>query len=315
MWDISISLPETLPGDGTVTFRLTATAIGISPVHGAWDVIPVQITSDEGASLSFEVRLYSQAQQAQLALTPASVNTKMTIGEQRYFEFTVSNNGRGDSGRISVNIPSAAWLRSVSATTIENLKGGETATVTLEVYPKDEHNLVPNKPLTGTMGVSCANGTGANATLKFTPVYDATGAIKVDVWDNAYYNQDDGSHPHLSGASVRLLNVYDNNRVIASGTTDDNGIWTADEIPVGEYQLWLTADKHDTIGTNVVINPGQTTVIERFLKNNLVTQTWDVKKTEIEDQYEITMLLDFDTHVPSSKVEMLRNTFPRSVRS
>jgi len=176
VWELSTTLPETLPADGSVTFRLSATAVGISPVKGSWDVVPVTITSAEGVTLSFSAYLYSQPQQAQLSITPSSVDTKMTVGVQRTLEFTVVNNGKGDSGKVTLSIPSVAWLRLVSAASIDNLASGESATITLEVYPKEEHNLVLNQPLAGgSLEAACENGSRGVASLRFIPVSDSTG--------------------------------------------------------------------------------------------------------------------------------------------
>ncbi|MBQ4200099.1 MAG: InlB B-repeat-containing protein [Kiritimatiellae bacterium] len=294
------SLPDTIPANGSVVLTLTATATGVTEQED-YKKFYAHILSAEGVSLDFPLYFHSQAQQAYLRATPTSINTTMAIGQTRYIEVTLVNDGKGDSGTVSVSVPDVNWLKIVSGASIDNLASGESATVTLVLSPTAEDELTLNSPLSGgRMAVNCANGTGCSVSLKFTPVSEATGSITVDAVDNNTYTLE--SAPHLSNATVRVSNPY-TGATVATGKTGADGIWTVDGIPEGTYQLTVTASNHDTYADAITVEPGRNVRKEAFLQYQLVTVSWNVEKTEVEDAYDIQLLLDFETHVPAPIVK------------
>ncbi len=298
--ELTYALPETIPGNGSVVLSMTAKAIGLTE-QTDYRSLSIHIDTDQGLTLDFPAYFHSQSQKAQLRISPTSVNTTMAIGHTRYLEFTVVNDGKGDSGKVTFSIPSTSWLRLVSQSSIDNLASGESATVTLEVSPTDDDNLVLNSPLSGgRLAVNCSNGSGCSASLRFTPVSESTGGVSVDVLDNSTYVLE--SAPHLANANVKVTNPY-TGAVVASGTTDATGRWTKTGIPEGRYQLTITADKHDSYADELVVNPGETSSVSAFIQSQVVSVSWTVEKTEIEDQYDIQLLLDFETSVPAPVVK------------
>lgn len=294
------SLPDTIPANGSVTLSMTATADGLTD-QVDYRKFYAHLAVDEGLTLDFPLYFHSQAQRAYLRATPTSINTTMAIGHTRYIEVTVVNDGKGDSGAVTVSVPSVNWLRIVSGASIDNLASGESATVTLAVSPTAEDGLTLNSPLSGgRMAVNCANGTGCSVSLKFTPVSEATGSITVDAVDNNTYTLE--SAPHLSNATVRVSNPY-TGVTVATGKTGTDGIWTVDNIPEGTYQLTITAPNHDSYADAITIEPGRIARVEAFLQYKIVNVTWNVEKTEIEDAYDIQLLLDFETQVPAPIVK------------
>ena len=301
--DLTYSLPDTIPANGTATLSMTATADGLTE-QVDYCKFYAQVEAAEGVSLEFPLYFHSQAQSAFLRATPTRIDTTMAIGHTRYIEVTVVNDGKGDTGSVSVSVPEVNWLKIVSAASIDNLASGESATVILAVSPTAEDGLALNNPLSGgRMAINCANGTGCSVPLKFTPVSEATGSITVDCVDNNTYYLD--SQPHLSNATVRVSNPY-TGIIVATGKTGADGIWTTNNIPEGTYQLTITAPNHDSYATAVVIEPERDAKVTAFLQNKIVSISWDVVNAEIEDSYDIQLLLDYETQVyaPIVKVEM-----------
>ena len=306
--DLQYTLPDTIPANGSVALAMTATAVGVTE-QVDYSKFTAHLEVAEGLTLDFPLYFHSQTQKAYLRANPSSINTTMAIGHTRYIDVTISNDGKGDSGLISLSVPDVKWLRIISGTTIDNLASGESATVTLEVAPEESHNLLLNNPLRGgRFTANCENGTGVSIALTFTPVSDNTGSVFVDTLDNNTYVLESG--PHLSNAVVRITNPY-TGALVRSGTTGQNGTWAATGIPEGRYQLTITAANHDSYADELVIEPEKTSNVEAFLQYQIVTATWNVERTEIEDSYEVTLLLDFETSVPAPVVNTIMPTdFP-----
>lgn len=293
-------LADTIPANGSVTLTLTATATNVTE-QVDYDSFSVRITTAEGASLNIPLYFHSQAQKAYLRATPVRIDTTMAIGHARYVDVEIMNDGKGDSGEVRIAVPSANWLKIVSAASIPNLASGESATVTLAASPTADDGLALNSPLAGgNLVANCANGSGCSVPLRFTPVSEATGSLTVDAVDNNTYYL--ASAPHLSNATVRVSNPY-TGTTVATGVTDETGKWTGDGIPEGEYQLTVTAPSHDTYASSVTVEPGRTTRETAFLQYCVISASWEVVRTEIEDEYEIKLVMEYETQVPAPVVK------------
>ncbi len=292
------TLPEVLSGNGLATLEVTAIAQGVSEGTD-YAKAYVRITSAEGVTLEIPLYLYSQSQQALLKATPASLQTTMAVGETRYVEFTLLNAGQGESGPVTVTAPSADWLRIVGGSTIETLKNNESAVVTIELTPTA--SLALNNPVTGCFAVNCENGTGITLPFTFTPVSDANGKIRVDVTDEYTYYLAEA--PHVSGASITVTNPYTGD-VVATGVTGDEGTWTSSDLPEGKYNVAVSATKHGSYIETVTVNPSDTTFLSVFLQFQAITADWKVERTEVEDQYDIRLELEYEVNVPAPVIKM-----------
>lgn len=306
--DLQYTLPDTIPANGSVALTMTATAVGVTE-QVDYSKFTVHLEVAEGLTLDFPLYFHSQTQKAYLRANPSSINTTMAIGHTRYIDVTISNDGKGDSGEITLSLPNVSWLRIISGTTIDNLASGESATVTLEVAPEESEGFTLNNPLSGgRLAASCRNGSGCSISLKFTPVSDATGSITIDAVDNNTYYLD--SRPHLQNATIRISNPY-TGATIASGITDENGLLSIDGIPEGEYQLTVSAPKHDTYAKPIIIEPGRNLLVTAFLQYQVVSTSWTVVRNEIEDTYEIKLIMEYETQVPAPIVKVtMPDSFP-----
>ena len=299
--DVQLVQPSTLPGNGVVALEMTVTAVDVTE-QVDYCRFSAKVESAEGVSLEIPLYFHAQAQQAYLHVSPAKIDTTMTIGGTRYVDVVITNDGKGDTGKIDLCIPNVNWLRIVGGNSIANLQSQQTATITLEFSPTEEDNLVLNAPLYGSnLVVDCVNGQGVAVPLKFTPVSESTGGVQITATDNNTYYLE--SKPYLSNAKVLITNIY-TGAVVATGLTDENGVWNADGIPEGRYQLTVTANKHSTYADEIIIEPGRVTKLQTFLQNQVISATWEVVKTEIEDAYTVDLCLEYETQVPAPIVKV-----------
>ena len=97
---------------------------------------------------------------------------------------------------------------------------------------------------------------------------------------------------------MELIDALSTSTVIASGVSDANGLVTFPAIAAGNYVVAVSADNHEAAQQTIAVVGNQTTAVTLFTARNLVTYSWVVTQTAIQDQYTINLQATFDTQVP-----------------
>ena len=291
------TVPTSIEGGATV--KMTYQISGTTPTEGNnWEMFKVRITSAEGANLEVPIHYYARLAQGNLVVESQNLVTTMHKDKGRDYSFIVTNNGKGNTGAITLALPD--WMKALTGTTMAGLNQNDTATVVLRLMPTDDMQL--NVSVTGRIGINCANGNGTYMNFTITPVSDLKGILTVDVTDEyTYYTEE---KPHVSGAEIVLKNPV-TGALVAQGKSGEDGLFSI-ELPEGYYQLNVTADKHDSYKNNIVVDPGTTTLKTVNLSYQAVTVSWDVVETEVEDEYNITTTVQYETNVPMPVVETIQ---------
>lgn len=255
--------------------------------------INFNITSDEGAKLPVLAYYHAKAQTPKLVANPVSINTTMIKGSSRFYELTISNTGAIDAENVKVDVPNLEWMKLKSAAVIDKIAPNESAKVILELVPTDKQQL--NVPLTGNLALNPSNGGGVGIPFKIETVSEATGSLLVDVVDEYTYNTEKA--PHVKGAKVTVRHPF-SGAVLAEGFTDENGLFNTPQIPEGYYTVTVTADKHSSYQSNLLVDPGKVTTQRVFISYQAVSYEWVVKPTEIADEYQSDLVVKFETNVP-----------------
>ena len=313
----AVGLPEScalevlgLPAAGVlaagefIDFQCVFSAVNASPGRD-YEKFSIRLSSAEGAELTIPVFFYSQAKQAHLESTPASISATMTKGRTRTVSFELVNLGYGEAVDVHVVSPDVDWLRVVGGAETASLTNNQSVTVTLELSPGADIEL--NRNFSGRLSVNGKNkGEDSEQTfltvpMTFMAVSEETGSVRIDCVDDATYNL--ASAPHLEGAHVKITNPY-TGAVVAEGDSGADGLFETNGIPEGTYQLVVTAEKHGNYAAAVEVNPGRTARVTAFLQYQAITANWTVTRTEIEDQYQVDLVLEFETSVPVPVVKM-----------
>lgn len=285
-----------------VAYRITSTSPSASY---DWDNLRVRFTTDEGASFTTTLYCYARVSTGQLKANISRINTTMIKDESRDYSFTITNVGDGNTGTISVDLPSnARWMKSVTPIKMSSLPKDSTATVILRFTPTEDMPL--NVNVTGNIAINVENGTGLSLPFTIFPVSSKTGTLVVDVCDeNTYYTQE---APHLKGAGVTVYN-YSNNSVVTQGLTGEDGTFSC-ELPEGYYKISVTEKDHDSYTGNVQVDPGKSVTEVVNLSINAISIDWTVVETEVEDVYDIKTTVTYETSVPVPVVETI---FPKKI--
>lgn len=261
-----------------------------------WEKIELSIESAEGAILPATLYYYCRVKTGKIEASVASIKTTMVKGESRDYPFTITNVGKGETGKISLALPS--WISSVTPMEMPSLAKDESTEIILRMTPTDKMQL--NVPVTGNIAINCANGEGMPLPFCIEPVSTKEGTLTIDVCDeNTYYTKE---APHLAGAKVKITHPT-TGAVVAEGITNEKGLFSAN-LAEGYYAVSVSAEKHDSYSNNLLVDPGTETKKVVNLSYEAINIDWKVEETEIQDEYEIKTNVKFETQVPVPVVEL-----------
>ena len=253
---VQLTPPSQIAGDGTATL---AYSLDDTSTQAASGVVTIQVTTTQGAVLNILLGVSVAPLTPVLAANPGFLNSGMVVGAQTLVSFTVVNNGGSPSGDLQVSLPTTSYMTLASPATIPSLAPGASSTVTVELSPPSN---LPLEEYTGTIGVGGAQ-TGISVPFTFTAITTAVGDVHVLV-DDDYTFQTAGS-PHVQGATVNLLNPYDNTQIVETGVTDATGAVTFTNVPAGPYVLQVQASGHSSYNNSYTVVPGITNNDEVFI--------------------------------------------------
>lgn len=285
----------TLKGGENTDIAFSITPSGASE-GSDWEKIELSIESAEGAVLPATLYYYCRVKTGKIEASVASIKTTMVKGESRDYPFTITNVGKGETGKISLALPS--WISSVTPMEMPSLAKDESTEIILRMTPTDKMQL--NVPVTGNIAINCANGEGMPLPFCIEPVSTKEGKLTIDVCDeNTYYTKE---APHLAGAKVEITHPT-TGAVVAEGTTNEKGLFSAN-LAEGYYAVSVSAEKHDSYSNNLLVDPGTETKKVVNLSYEAINIDWKVEETEIQDEYEIKTNVKFETQVPVPVVEL-----------
>ncbi len=294
--DIQVDCPQTIGAEGTMDVSYTLLADSVSPGND-WEEIKLLVGSKEGASLPVTLYYYCRNKSGALKASIASIKTTMIKGATRDYPFTITNTGKGETGKISLALPS--WITSATPTEMASLEADASTTVILRFSPTEDMQL--NVPVMGAIGINCENGIGLSLPYNIEPVSETTGTLTIDVCDEyTYYTAE---APHVAGAEV-IVSHPTTGAEVAKGTTGTDGKFSV-EVPEGYYAVSVTASKHDSYRNNVLVDPGIEKTVTVNLSYEAITVDFKVEEIEIKDEYEITTTVKYETNVPMPVVELI----------
>jgi RHS repeat-associated protein len=290
---VQLTPPTQIAGDGSATLGYS---LDDSSTQANSGVVTIQVTTTQGADLTILLGVSVDPLTPVLAANPGYLDSGMVVGAQTLVSFTVVNNGGAPSGNLQVKLPATPYMSLASPATIPSLAPGASSTVTVELTPPSN---LPLEEYQGTIDVS-GSQTGIGVPFTFTAITTATGTVQVLVDDN--YTFEEAGSPRVQGATVNLLNPYDNTDIVETGTTDASGSVTFTKVPAGPYDLQVQATGHSSYENSFTVVPGITNSDEVFIAEQFVTYTWNVVQTTIQDTYQIQLQTTFATDVPAPVV-------------
>jgi large repetitive protein len=288
-----------LNGNSTSVLNYNVTTTEVTPGRN-YEEVRMRLTSSQGTIFRFSTWVYSQALKGNMRVDPARLARSMVRDEINYVEFDIFNNGMDETGDITVMIPNLSWMTVAGSSVIPSLLPGQSAAVTILVTPGEDLQL--NNPISGSIALNATNAPDVSLPFSFEPVSTHMGTLLVDVVNEYTYNTVEA--PHLEGATVVVTHPY-TGKLIAQGVTDINGHFKVEDIAEGYYNLRVQAPRHSSYQDIVYVEKGTVSKEVVFIGFQAITYSWEVVPTMIQDQYEITLVVEFETNVPAPVVEMI----------
>lgn len=301
-YEVTFGGDTELAGGGTAEISYTIKPLSLSKTK-EWDRLTFNITTAEGASLSVVTYNYTRKHTPNLVVSTNSINTTVTKGKVRTYPIVLTNTGIAETGKITVSLPAALsdFISLATPATMPSLATGDSATVMLKFNAANYDVNVYQK---GSIAINCSEGNGKQIGFNVKVVSEEKGNLRILVRDeNTIYGNKDGEHPYVSNASVRLTD-YNTGALVMQDVTGTDGSITFNGLNEGYYHLHVTADRHDTYDQYVLVSPGETTEHLATISYQAIRVDWTVEETEIEDEYDITTKLTYETQVPVPVVEM-----------
>ncbi len=259
----------------------------------------VLISTDEGVAQEWKSDYLCQELGAHLTASISSINSAFSQNGVSVFEFQLYNIGLGGTGDITVEIPEVSWMGLSSAKIMPSLAPGDTSFVILQWIPTEDLPL--NTPATGQLVITTTNGNSLTVPFSLEKVSEERGNVLVDVIDEYTYFTEEA--PHVAGAQVKISHYF-TGEVFAQGITNEEGLFLAEDLPEGLLRVTVQAESHDNYDGIVHVRPGQTEKKVVFISYRAVSFSWDVVPTTIEDDYQVDLIMEFETNVPVPVVTM-----------
>lgn len=299
--DVKVTFGSIARMEGGATQTIKYTIEGLAPNNDEeWHYVKFKVTSNEKASFDMSIRYYNYTANGSLKASTSNIKTTMIKGESRDYQITVKNVGMGETGKMTLDLPSnQTWLTSVTPLTMASLASGEETTIILRMTPTDDMQL--NVPMTGTLAINAAQANGISIPYRIETVSGNTGKLCVEVWDE--FTSYDESRPKVKNAQI-VVRHPSTNALITSGTTDETGVFNT-ELPEGYYVLNVSADDHGSYTNTILVDPGVDNKEIVMLPFQAIKITWDVVETTVEDKYDIKTTVTYETRVPKPVVEVI----------
>ncbi|MBN1816684.1 MAG: hypothetical protein JW828_04945 [Sedimentisphaerales bacterium] len=287
-WTLEAIAPTSLgPGEiGSLEYAITANDDNIA--YADMDLV---VRTPEEATTFVRLGVHVRSDVPKLEVSPTSLSTAIVRGRQTLHKLILQNVGSAATGTLQIQLPNVSWMNLSTGTIMPPLAPDAQTEVWLSLTPPE---TLPLGPYSGSLAIA-GGQTGATVNFEFQVVSDAKGDLLVRAEDEyTYYAQ---GEPMVADAEVRVIDAF-TNQVAATGLTDADGQVLLTGLPESFYRVTVHADKHRDFEATIAVLPGRTKILTAFLPRQLVTYTWKVEPTQIEDRYEFVLEATFETNVP-----------------
>ncbi|MBQ8695097.1 MAG: hypothetical protein IJ513_05570 [Bacteroidaceae bacterium] len=278
--------------------RINYTLEGLAPSEGKdWEKINIKVESAEGAVFEQVAYYFVHSARPVLKASVNEINTSIVKGATRDYEITIQNDGRGETGEITIDFGGVEWFKTATPAKMASLAHKESATIVLQMTPMAQTEL--NSVYKGNFVISGANGGSANIRYFLEVVSEATGTLVIDVQDE--FTTATAEAPHVEGATVNVLHPV-TQKLLRQYVTGADGLATFDRLQEGKYLVKVTHPKHSSKTMEVIVDPERTTKYVAFIEYSAITVEMKYEPTEIEDEYNIVTTVKYETNVPKPVV-------------
>ena len=271
-------------------------------------VFSVELSTTQGTSLQFFVRLQIEQILPSFTISPPFLHTRITRGRSRVYEFNITNVGRAEASNVRSLIPDTDIFSFISFGGPQqsddssiNLGTGEFATLSILIQTAASQQL-------GDISASIVIASGEiSRAIPITLIVSSNTLMNLTVIVEDEYTYFASGQPLVDNAIVTIIN-YQRSVRITKSTSVDNGTVTFENIHEDRYDMIIEAQDHRALRQVIITSINEPTLVV-FIQRQAVTYTWSVTPVTFEDTYILTVEADFETHVPIPVVTVTPTEF------
>jgi len=223
-----------------------------------------------------------------ITTSPSFIDTGMVRGNQKIATFNISNAGEETLRNARIEGPSTSWMSLTVNRSIGDITPGTSKSIGIMFSP----------PATLAQGVYddriviySDNHIPYTYHIQVTVTSNAVGNVLFDVLNELMED--------VPGATITLQHQTLTELIYTLRTGTDGTVMLYD-IPEGRYTYNVSPPPgHTPYSGSFTIQAGMTTTVPIALEMTMVTVTWSVTPTVIQDKYEIVVTQTFETNVPA----------------
>lgn len=282
----SVDIPNigVLQGGEKLGLRVTLnTAIDAPDATSA----TVVVTTAEGITRSLDINIALLAAVPAIDTDPDYIEAGVNTNDIKVVTFKLKNIGHATLEDIQIEPPSTPWMGITTGVTLPPLEPESSIDIGVSFRP-------PANVSQGlhTDKIVIKSGNHVPYTLNVFAV--VTSSDK----GGAHIRAVDALAKFVNGARV-MIGHQQVATLILTGTTDDNGELSFNDIPVGPYNYKVEAPGHEVVIGTFEILPDAITPVDVFMNNVFVTLEWSVTPMTLFDKFDITLVATFETQVPA----------------
>ena len=217
-------------------------------------------------------------------------------GPIQYLSTILYNIGSQRSSSLDIRLPNQSYIYAITPS-INSVDVDGNVTITFGVFAP------PDSPLQ-SFNVVCVIADVQTKifiplSMQISIVGDNSTQVRVlfIIEDEFTYFAD--NRPYVSNVTLTLFNAQLNKHLqLFSGSNASNGMEVM--VTPAAYELHVQALKHKSLSALIIIDVTHNNTEWRiFLQRELVSYTWTVKPTDIEQEYTFTLEAYFETRVPA----------------
>ncbi|MBQ5957913.1 MAG: T9SS type A sorting domain-containing protein [Bacteroidales bacterium] len=262
--------------------------------------VDLKVVSNEDAETKFTIWYYcmddfSASSTLGLSFLPYSPSITVPAGTSKVMDVMVINTNDFDTGILDVHFTGNVEEllgASILNDTLPSIAPHDTAYISLRFSPAEQISI-EGYYVTVEVGAGNYDSFGVSVNV----VEETTGTYILDVTDDyTYEHLNKAEDPHVSSAEVTVV-AYQSLELMSHGYTDDNGIYTLDNLPEGYYWVHVSADDHHAEYSSIVHIVEGDNNSEVFLQCLPVNYSW-IATPGSGDDYTYDLSIEYETTAP-----------------
>ena len=266
-----------------ITLRITSST---TAPDTSWATMKARVNEELSKTLNVNISMVQLI--PVITTSPSYIDTGMVRGDQKITSFTITNTGEDTLRNAKLASPSTPWMVLTTSSLLGDIAPGASKTVGIMFKPDSS---IGQGVYDDRVVINADNHIPYTYHIQVTITSNAVGNVMFDVLNELMED--------VPNATITFQHQSLPELIYTLRTASDGTVMQYD-IPEGRYTYNVSPPPgHMPYSGSFTIQAGMTTTVPIALEMNMVTVTWSVTPTVIQDRYEIVVTQTFETNVPT----------------